>query len=1423
VNKEHTALKQRWSSLPAALRALLVRRLDGERNNAETSHASRASIRKEPPPRVDVDAEGRQVAVYPASIGQQRLWFLDQLDSTAGAAYNLATGLQLQGRLDRGALRATLDAIVTRHEAFRTSFVVLDTQPVQRIAPPGVGFHLIEHDLSGESGTAQQQRIDELSGREATERFDLSTGPLIRGQLLRLGPEKHLLLITQHHIISDGWSIGVLVREVAALYGAFSQGQPNPLPALPIQYADYAVWQRQWLQTEVLHEQVGFWRAHLAGAPGLLELPHDRQRPAVQSYAGGRVGLTLSGQLTAGLRRLSQRHGVTLFMSLLTGWAALLSRISGQSDLVIGTPVANRQRSELESLVGFFANTLALRVHLENDPSVTELLAQIRASTLEAYAHQDLPFAQLVEALQPARSLSYNPIFQAVLAFDNAPGERVLSLPGLKVSEFKPPHSSAKFDLTLLLRDVGERIEGALEYATDLFERASIERMATHLHTLLEAMVADDQQRISTLQLLSQAERQQLLMGFNQTYRPYPSQKCIHELFEDQVARTPEAVAVIFEDRHLSYGEINAHANQLAHHLIALGIRPDDRVGICMERSLDMVVGLLGIMKAGGAYVPLDPSDPAQRLAYMLEDSAPVAVLTQAAARGGLPALDVPVVVLQLQDRASMIAQEPKHNPDARASGLTSTNLAYVIYTSGSTGLPKGVMVEHRNVSRLVINNCYAQIAATDCVAHCANPAFDASTWEIWSALLNGAKLLVIPQSVLLDPKCFNRALIDGGVTALWLTAGLFNQYVDVIDAALGRLQYLLIGGDALDPRTVARILSNGHPPRHLINGYGPTETTTFASTFEIHRLADDERSVSIGRPIANTKIYILDARAEAVPIGVAGEIHIGGTGVARGYLNRPELTAQRFVADTFSEDLDARMYKTGDVGRWHPDGNIEFLGRNDFQVKVRGFRIELGEIEARLVACPGVHEAVVLAREDGARGKRLVAYVTEHPGAELSPTLLRGQLSTALPEYMVPSAFVILETFPLTSNGKLDRNALPAPDQTAVASAGYQAPVGQVEQAIAQIWQTLLGLPSIGRDDNFFELGGHSLTALRLVASVASTFGVKIGVAALFASPTLRAFAIRVSEFDRPPESWKIVQIQPLGRKTPIIAINNTMMYYDLAQKIGTDRRFLSVQLYDPGNPQPLPSRSLEEITTDYVHLIREAQPHGPYILVGLCVAGLIAYEAARQLRQAGEPVALVVMADTWCPGYVVRPSFLQRILFNISRRLIYRRHTLALLKGGAIRIDQFLATTRLAKWNRLMSLLSRLRLIEDPSNLTEEGSEDRWFLPALVSARNNYQAPVSTGDVVLLESEVLPLADFVDPTMGWSDLVKGQLLHYRLSGWHDRMFHDEGAATIAEHLRPLLDRVDAEARSAHCTEVPRDDIVDFLVVHPSTGSKTA
>jgi non-ribosomal peptide synthetase component F len=707
----------------------------------------------------------------PLSWAQQRLWFLDQLDHAAGAAYHLSAGLRLQGKLERGVLQATLDTIVARHEALRTSFVVLDGQPVQQIGPADIGFRLIDHDLSALSAADQQARVGQLSRAEAASPFDLSADPLIRGQLLCLAPDDYLLLITQHHIISDGWSTAVLIREISTLYGALSRGQSDPLPALDIQYADYAVWQRQWLQEEVLQAQIDFWKAQLAGAPALLELPTDRPRPAVQSYAGGNVGLTLAAELTAGLRRLSQRHGVTLFMTLFAGWSALLGRLSGQSDFVIGVPIANRQRSELEALIGFFVNTLPLRLRLEADPSVAELLAQIKASCLNAYAHQDISFAQVVEALQPQRSLSHNPIFQVMLALDNAPGERELSLPGLKVSDFERTQTTAQFDLTLALSDAGETLVGVLEYASDLFDRCTIERMAGHLRTLLEAMVADDQQHISALNLLSQSERQQLLVAFNDTQAAYPSERMIHQLFEEQVERRPDALAVVFEDRQLTYGELNARANQLAHHLIALGIRPDDRVAICVERSLEMIVGLLGVLKSGGAYVPLDPSYPMQRLAYMIEDSAPVALLTRATGRGGLPAVDVPLVVLDLQDPASIIARQPKHNPDASALGLAPRNLAYVIYTSGSTGLPKGVMVEHRGVVNLLSAMARAPgVKAHDVLLAVTTLSFDIAGLELYLPLISGARVVLASRATTVRADALSQLIDQHAVTIMQAT-----------------------------------------------------------------------------------------------------------------------------------------------------------------------------------------------------------------------------------------------------------------------------------------------------------------------------------------------------------------------------------------------------------------------------------------------------------------------------------------------------------------------------------------------------------------------------------------------------------------------------------------------------------------------------
>jgi len=1059
----------------------------------------------------------------PLSLAQQRLWFIDQLDKSASAAYHVSAALRLLGKLDIAALQATLDRLVARHESLRTSFGVVDGVPHQQFASEDCGFALKLCNLRNLDEDSRARTSAQLTAEEARAPFDLSTGPLVRGQLILLAEDEYLLLITQHHIVSDGWSIDLMIREVAALYAAFAAGRPDPLPPLEIQYADYAQWQRQWLQGDELVRQSAFWSQHLAGAPALLELPADRPRPAVQSYAGDSVPVGLSAELTGKLRAFSQRHGVTLFMTLLSGWGLLLSRLSGQTDVVIGTPVANRQRREVENLIGFFINTLALRLRFDERPSVASLLAQVRETTVAAFAHQELPFEQVVEALQPERNQSHSPVAQVTFTWDNlshGPSEGdAPAITDLVLAPVARAHETTQVDLQLLLSDAGPAVSGRLVYATSLFERVTIERWIAYYVRALEAMVADDAATVDTLPLLSAAERQYQLTAFNATEAAYPHDQLIHELFDQLATAQPEAVAVVYEDESLTYAELNTRANQLAHYLLGLGVKPDDRVAICTERNADLIVGLLAILKAGGSYVPLDPSYPRERLAWMIEDCAPVALLIQSDVEALLPETDVPVLRLDV-DVPVLARRMPSHNPSV--PGLHARNLAYVIYTSGSTGTPKGVMVDHRCVTRLVVNNPYFEATPADCFAHCANPAFDAATWEIWGALLNGARLLVVPQTVVMEPARLNAALHAGGVTALWLTVGLFNQYVDGLPDAFGQLRYLLVGGDALDPKTIRQLLQREQRPAHVVNGYGPTETTTFACTHDIRVVPDDARSIPLGKPIANTQIYILDTRGEPVPVGVEGEIHIGGDGVARGYLNRPELTAERFVRDPFSTRADARMYKTGDRGRWLADGTIEFLGRKDFQVKIRGFRIELGEIEAKLSQSSGVRDAVVLAREDVPGDKRLVAYLVADEGVELSVADLREALSRQLPEHMVPSAFVQLDALPLTANGKLDRQALPAPDETALAVREYEAPQGEIEATLAALWQDLLRVERVGRRDQFFELGGHSLLVVAMVERLRA-LGLSGEVRAVFASPTLCDYAATLqrdgaAEADVPP-----------------------------------------------------------------------------------------------------------------------------------------------------------------------------------------------------------------------------------------------------------------------------------------------------------------
>ncbi|MEI7137196.1 amino acid adenylation domain-containing protein, partial [Pectobacterium atrosepticum] len=1038
----------------------------------------------------------------PLSFAQQRLWFIGQLDQAASQAYHLPAALRLTGKLDKPALTTALDGLIARHESLRTHFALVDGQPSQQIAPEETRFCLSSLDLRDLDETARAQRVAELTESEAREPFDLMQGPLIRGQLLQLSDEEHVLLITQHHIISDGWSLGIFVREFSALYRAALSGHAAHLPPLPIQYADYAAWQHGWLKEDTLAEQRDFWHSQLQGAPALLELPTDRPRPAVQRYAGSHVSFRLSADVLNALKTQGHQQGTTLFMTVLAAWSLVLSRLSGQDDIVIGTPIANRTRHELEGLIGFFVNTLALRIELDECKTLEALLTQVREQSLSAYAHQDLPFDQVVEVVQPARSLSYSPIFQVMLALNNTASQKLM-LPDLDVSFIEQPKHSAQFDLMLSVNETENGLTGSLEYAIDLFDRETIERVAGYVVNVLTAIATDVTQPLWSVPMLSDSERQQVLVDFNPADAVCPTPALIQARVEDQAQRFPNAIAVVYESHSLTYQTLNQRANQLAHHLISLGVKPDDLVAICVERSPEMIIGLLAILKAGAAYLPLDPSYPAERLTYMLDDATPVALLTQSALTATLPDTALPTVLLDAHD---VFDAQPDHNPDAHALGVTPDHLAYVIYTSGSTGKPKGVMVEHASVTRLLdATQDYFHFDSNDVWTQFHSFAFDFSVWEIWGALAYGGKLVVVPTLCARSPQEFYSLLCRERVTVLNQTPGAFRQLIAARDDTDHSLRCIIFGGEALELHMLAPWIADNPLERtRLINMYGITEITVHA-TFRELSAADITagRGSLIGRPLPDLRAYLLDPHGQPVPVGVAGELYIGGAGVARGYLNRPDLTAERFIVDPFSDSPATRLYKTGDLARWLPDGTLDYLGRNDFQVKVRGFRIELGEIESRLVQCPGVQEAVVLAREDVPGDTRLVAYIQPQPKAVLEPADLRQQLSTHLADYMIPAAFVTLEAFPLTPNGKLDRKALPAPERSAVVTRGYEEPVGDIETALAEIWQDLLGLERVGRYDHFFELGGHSLLIVSLIEKLRH-LGLKLDVRSVFTAPTL-------------------------------------------------------------------------------------------------------------------------------------------------------------------------------------------------------------------------------------------------------------------------------------------------------------------------------
>jgi amino acid adenylation domain-containing protein len=903
------------------------------------------------------------------SFAQQRLWFLDQL-VPGNPFYNIPIAVPLKLALNIDVLRRCLNEIVRRHEALRTTFASADGKPVQVIAP-SLQLDLPVIDLRPLQPTAREPEAIRMATEEARTSFDLSKGPLIRAKLLQLDAHDYVLLLTIHHIVADGWSMGILFQELGALYGRFAVGQPSPLPELPVQYADFAIWQRGWLQDEVLERQLGYWRRQLSGIPK-LDLPADRPRPSMPTFRGAYYPVLVPANVVTTLKRFSGDHEATLFMTLLAAFQTLLHRYTGQDDIAIGCPVANRNRSEIEGLIGFFVNSLVMRTNFEGNPLFSSVLAGLRETALEAYAHQDLPFEMLVEELQPDRDLSRNPLFQVIFQLLNTPGVEG----GSSASPYVDIQSgTSKFDLNITFFEGPEGVNGGIEYNTDLFDLATIARLAGHYQTLLQGIAANPNQRVSELPLLTAAERRQILVDWNATETEFPRDRPLAAIFDDQVAARPDSIAVTYGERTLTYADLNRLANELAHYLQSTGIGRESRVGVCVERSPEMVVAVLGVIKAGGAYVPLDSNYPKERLAFMMSDTGLHALVTQEAFLDRLPETQAPVICLD-RDQA-VLAACPNRNPTVSAHG---DDLAYVMYTSGSTGVPKGVSVPQRAISRLVLNTDYVRLGPADRIAQVSNFSFDAATFEIWGSLLNGAGLVGIGKDVMLSPLDFASQLEASGISAMFLTAALFNQVAREYPQSFRSVRTLIVGGEALDPKWVRRVLDSA-PPSRMLNGYGPTETTTFALCHLIQDVPPGASNVPIGRPIANTTVYILDKYGQAVPVGVPGELYIGGAGVARGYWSRPELSAERFVVNPFRSDSDARLYRTGDLVRYLKDGSVEFLSRLDHQVKIRGFRIELGEIETRLKQHPAVKDAVVMARQDPPGDRRLVAYIIQDRG----------------------------------------------------------------------------------------------------------------------------------------------------------------------------------------------------------------------------------------------------------------------------------------------------------------------------------------------------------------------------------------------------------------------------------------------------------
>ena len=1318
----------------------------------------------------------------PLSFTQQRLWFIHQLEPDS-PAYNMPKAFSISGPLKIEILHQALEAIVARHEALRTTFIIKNGEPTQVIAQSW-SLELPVIDLSNLPVDEREEETQRLLLQETKRPFNLSQDLMIRGTLLRLDDKDHILLLVTHHITSDHWSTGILQREIAALYEAFISGTDSPLPDLPIQYADFATWQRRWLQGEELERQLTYWRDQLGQGLPTLDLPTDRPRPPVQSYQGARQSFQLPEALSEAANKLSRREGATLFMTLLAAFKILLYRYTGQDDIIVGSPIAGRNRVETESLIGSFINTLVLRTNLSENPSFLELLKRTRKVVLEAQTHQELPFEKLVEALQPERDLSHPPLFQVMFNYRNGV-EPVERFSDMTMSRLEIDRGLATYDLTFFIKEKAGELSGVLEYNTGLFDAATITRMIGHFQTLLAGIFTHPDTPISQLPFLTNTEQEQLLVTWNDTTIDLPQDGCIHQYFEAQVERSPNAVAVIFKEQTLRYDELNAQANQLAHYLRKLGVEPGMLVGLCVERSLDMIVGILGILKAGGAYVPLDPTYPKERLAFMLADAGISVLVTQEYLLSEMPKHSATVVCLDTDWQA--IAKESK-NPPPNLTRLD--DLAYVIYTSGSTGKPKGVMVSHKNL----VHSTNARLSyyqdPIKSFLLLSSFAFDSSVAGIFWTLCQGGSLCLPQPGEERDPSQLIRLIAQHQISHTVLLPSLYGLILETEDIQkIASLCTIIVAGEAC-----LRALVDRHneclPSTTLFNEYGPTEATVWSSVYNCQFIGE-RNSVPIGRPIANTQIFILDSHLQPVPVGIPGELYIGGAGLTQGYLNRPELTDEKFIQNPFANKPTSRLYRTGDLARYLPDGNIEFLGRTDHQVKIRGFRIELEEIEATLRKYPAIQDVVVITREDIPGDKRLVAYVVSQLEEEFQIGELRRFLKEKLPDYMIPAAFVPLDVLPLTPNGKVNRNALPIPDLTRLEpQETFVAPQDDLELQLAKIWEQFLGVRPISIRDNFFDLGGHSVLAVRLFAQIGKVFGKDMPLATLFQAPTIEQLANILRDEGWSPSWSSLVPIQPNGSKTPLFCAHavggNVLSLRALGQHLGPDQPFYALQSQGLDGKQVVPKR-VQEMAAYYIEEIRTIQPEGPYYLAGQSSGGTIAFEMAQQLYDQGQQVALLALIDS----RVLTHSFILSKVASLRHRLSFHMGNLTRLGANyfLIRAKDRSRRVRINVEGKLVTGAKKLYLYLGRSLPPMLRYAD--VREMIRRAIRGYEPQIYPGRVVLFratDSFQAHVKSYEELQQAWSNMAEGGIEILNIPGEHN-LEKEPFVGVLAEHLKPYLE----------------------------------